>query len=124
MCVRHLIYFYTFIQTPSELKKGASGSKEDIYISIYRYLYKYLLLKLFIYKYLPLIFPLSPPFCSFVHLFICSYLLTGAKIWILFEISNFLRIICKFEDFFVSLQCFVESLNLFIPNWRKIWKDL
>ena len=55
---------------PRELKKGVRGSKEDIYISIYRYLYKYLLLKLFIYKYLPLIFPLSP---HFVHLFICSF---------------------------------------------------
>ena len=39
--------------------KGAMGLREDIYISIYRYLYKYLLLKIFLYKYLPPIFCLA-----------------------------------------------------------------
>ena len=31
---------------------------------------------------------------------------------------------CELHYLYVSLQRFVESLNLFIPNWRKIWKDL
>ena len=38
--------------------------------------------------------------------------------------TRFNKIDPKLREMIRGTRRFVESLNLFIPNWRKIWKDL